>query len=235
MYFAFIAIGVLLLPLPTLNAFGTSQPSQSYVVSGSVVGKDGTWTHTFPAVQVSTDVMVLTTVSIRMSSHVSPSGVSPNCLVLAPISPDYCGGGCTSNCQVTASGREEVRWVSVWNSGTTFMDTVSILQVNYYPYGTITGAGPCNSYECSGGYVANGYALCSGPQDLVAGAQSTIAYSQTNQGGAAGFLADHGIASYPEVQYNSITNVWTYRNPDSSGWTFGGVQCTGWSFSFPSP
>jgi len=115
------------------------------------------------------------------------------------------------------------------------MTTIAILEVNYYPGGTITGVGPCNSTTCSGGTVSNGYALCAGPSDLLSSSGGTIAYSQDDMGGAAGVLFDHGIAAYPEAQYNSITNHWTFRSPASSSWTFGGVQCTGWSFSFPSP
>jgi hypothetical protein len=115
------------------------------------------------------------------------------------------------------------------------MYTIAVLEVNYYPGGTITGVGPCEGSTCSGGYVGGGYALCSGPTDYLSASGGTIAYSQEDMGGAAGFLLDHGIASYPLVQYNSVTNAWSFRSPDYTSWTFAGVQCTGWSFSFPSP
>jgi hypothetical protein len=193
----------------TFTVFQTTSP---YVVNGSVVGSRGTWIYVGPKVEAAPGIWYQTTLEIT----------APPTDAAQPLSSP-----------LTASSQETVTWTG--SSGQVFMYTIAILEVNYYPGGTITGVGNCNNSTCSGGYVANGYALCSGPTSDVSSAGGTIAYSQEDMGGAYGILFDHGIASYPEVQYNSQNNVWTFANPDSSQWTFGGVQCTGWSFSFPNP
>jgi hypothetical protein len=211
MKLASLSLVLSMFALPIVIAHASTPASSPIVVNGSVVGASGTWTETLPAVQMTSALSEQTTLSIIYSSSTA-AGVQP--------------------LTTTAWGSETVTFT---NSLGTSMYTISILEVNYTPGGTISGVGPCNSSTCSGGYVANGEALCAGPSNSVGGAGSTIGYGQEVMGGAAGFLIDQGIAAYPLVQYNSYADQWTFANPDSSSWGFAGVQCSGWSFSFPSP
>lgn len=201
--------------------------SQPYIVSSSVVSPSHpSWSHREPSHQLGPNLWVTTTISLTMRR--GPNG-DPTLSIIGG------GGGGGGDPTYTYDSNEVVLFTN--GDGTTVYMTVdAVLEVNVNN-GVITGDGICDSYNgvCSTASVGNGYAQCSGPTTNLEPSGGTIAYVQETEGGAAGIFLDHGIAGYPEVQYNANLNTWSYANPDFSSWTFAGVQCSAWSFSFPSP
>jgi hypothetical protein len=211
---------VLFMPgIPTIATISnaTSSPS-SFTISNSVLLHSTTWTHIITGQLNGLDYTITL---ILHSSRLMNDGIRPLC----------------SSC--TIDGLQNMVWTEPNNGNKLAMNTTAILELNINSQGVITGNGDCSSLwqgkPCSGGKVANGYALCSGPTNLLSQNGGTIGYSMEQMGGASGFLYDYGIASYPQAEYNVNTNAWSFEKPAGTSWTFGGVQCTGWSFSFPSP